>query len=172
MLKEERKRGRNMEIAKLENVLYYDGIRFMQYTLDYPVGEESFFFAENMTKQYAAYLEGVFFETLCREYDAICERRKRYRHKIVQIAQRCRVYSEGKLCSVYFDVYENEQRYEFGFTWDTEEGIMMRLSDFKVKLRRIGGRHHCFYDGTHLYVFSKKGKVVEKINLFEKDSQK
>ena len=161
-----------MEIAKLEKVLYYDGIRFMQYTLEYPVGGEDLAFAERITKNYAAYLEGAFFETLCREYDADPERRKRYRHKIVQIAQRCSAFQDEKLCSVYFDVYENEQRYEFGFTWDTEKGIVMKLSDFKVKRLSIRGRHHCFYDGAQLHVFSNKGKVVEKINLFEKDSQK
>ena len=40
----------------LEKTLYHDGIAVMRYSLTYPSGEE-FWFAEEMTRTYAAYLE-------------------------------------------------------------------------------------------------------------------
>ena len=155
----------------LEKTLYHDGIAFMRYSLAYPSGEE-FSFAEAMTRTYAAYLEEDYFVKLCAVYDADPERRKRYRHKIVQIVQNCKLYQEGTIVSLYFHVSENEQSYAFGFTWDLEKGIVMKPCDFGVKRRCIGGRKPIFYDGEFLYIFSKKGDLVEKILINDRNCKR
>jgi len=151
-------------VEHLEKTLYHDGIAFMRYALAYPSGED-FSFAEAMTRTYAAYLEKDYFVKLCAVYDADPERRKRYRHKIVQIVQNCKLYREEKLVSLYFHVSENEHSYAFGFTWDSEKGIVMKPCDFGLKRLCIGARKSLWYDGNYLYIFSKKGDLVEKTRI-------
>ena len=151
-------------MERLEKTLYHDGIAFMRYTLEYPSGEK-FLFAEEMSRTYATYLEEDYFVKLCALYDANPERRKRYRYKIVQIEQRCKLYQEGKIISLYFHVSENEHSYAFAFTWDRVMGIVMNPCDFGVKRRCFKKINRFYYDGTHLYIFSKKGELVEKIPI-------
>lgn len=136
----------------------------MHYRLEYPSGEE-FSFAEGMTRGYAAYLEEDYFKTICALYDADPERRKRYRHKIVQIAQKYRCHQEGMIVSVCFYVSENEHRYSFAFTWDKSGSIIMKPRDFGVKRGRIARIKSIFFDGVCLHIFSKKGKLVEKVTI-------
>lgn len=147
-----------MEI--LEKTLYHDGIAFMRYRLAYPSGED-FLFAERMTKGYAAYLEEDYFVRLCARYDADTERRKRFRHKLVQVTQVCRLYQKGGLCSLCVHLNEGENAFAFAFTWDKERGVLMRLRDFGLK-RSCGGGGF-YYDGRFVYIFSKKGTLDEKI---------
>lgn len=149
-------------MESLEKTLYHDGIAFMRYQLFYPSGEE-FFFAEAMTRGYAAYLEENYFKKLCAVYDADPERRKRYRHSLVKVTQQCRLYRENTLLSLCFHVLENGSDYTFGFTWDSSLGRLMTARDFGVKKRKNGRMKSVFFDGKHLYIFSKKGEVCEKI---------
>ena len=155
----------------LEKTLYHDGIPFMRYALEYPSGEE-FSFAEAMTRTYAAYLEEDYFIKLCALYDADPERRKRFRHRIVQIVQNCKLYQEERIVSLYFHVLENEHSYAFSFTWDRERGIMMKPRDFGVKRRCFGMRKSLRYDGKFLYIFSKKGDLVEKILIDDRNCKR
>ena len=147
-----------MEI--LEKTLYHDGIAFLQYRLAYPSGED-FSFAEKMTRGYAAYLEETYFEKLCAVYNADCDRRRRFHHKLVQVTQTCRLYQKGNLCSLCVNLTEGDCAFAFAFTWDKERGVLMKLRDFGVK--RSGGGF--FYDGRCVYIFSKKGTLDEKIAI-------
>ena len=158
-----------LELKKLQKDLYYDGILFLRYTLFYPDGEE-FSFAEEMTKGYAAYLEGAFFDKQKALYDENPNRRKRFYHSVVQITQKCKVYEGDKLVSIYLDVSENEHRYAFGFTWQKGTSIMMTLRDFGIKHRSIMAKNLFYYDGESVSVFSKKGEFVEKINVGRENS--
>ena len=154
----------------LEKTLYYDGIAFMRYSLAYPSGEE-FSFAEEMTRTYAAYLEEDYFVKLCAIYDADTERRKRYRHKIIAITQTYKLYREETLISLCFHVRENQDAYAFAFTWDSEKGIVMSPFDFGVRSGRLGRKKSIFYDGEFLYVFSKKGNLINKILINDRGNQ-
>lgn len=153
-------RGVTMEI--LEKTLYHDGIAFMRYSLSYPLGAE-FAFAEEMTRGYAAYLEGGFLADLCAIYDADSARRKRYRHKLVVVKQSFRLYKAGEILSLLFQIKENEKEYAFAFTWDKERGILMKPCDFGVKKRGLGRKRLFFYDGTHLYLYDKNGALLRKV---------
>ncbi len=155
----------------LEKTLYHDGIAFMRYSLAYPSGEE-FSFAEEMTRTYAAYLEEDYFIKLCSVYDADSERRKRYRHKIVQVVQKYKLYREGMIVSLCFHVSENEHAYTFAFTWDCEKGIVMKPCDFGVKRLCIGARKSLWYDGEALFIFSKKGDLDKKILINDTNCKK
>ncbi len=157
-----------MEI--LEKTLYHDGIAFMHYSLTYPSGEE-FLFAEEMTRTYAAYLEEDYFKKLCDLYDADPERRKRYRHKTVQVMQTCKLYREETIVSLCFHVSENEETYAFALTWDHEAGVVMKACDFGVRNKRMGASRSIFYDGVSLYMFSKKGTLMKKITVNDRGKQ-
>ena len=145
----------------LEKTLFYDGIRFMHYLLAFPSGEE-FAFVEKMTAGYAAYLEGEFLAGLCAVYDADTARRKRYRHKTIEIRQTFRLYEEGGIVSLLFQVRENEQGYAFAFTWDKEKGVLLKPCDFGV-IKRDLQRKSFFYDGASVYLYDKKGVLLRKV---------
>ena len=147
-------------MGALEKTLYHDGIAFMRYSLAFPQGEE-FAFAERMTAGYAAYLEGEFLAGLCAVYDADTARRKRYRHKTIEIRQTFRLYEEGKIVSLLFQVNENGRGYTFAFTWDREREVLLKPCDFGVVKRGLQ-RKSFFYDGACLYLYDKKGELASR----------
>ena len=155
----------------MEKELYHNGVLLVRYLLCYPIGE-AFAFAKAMSESYAAYLEGEYFEKLVEEYDQDPDRRKRFRYKFVQITQRCKAYQDECVASVYFCVYENEYPYAFAFTFDKVKGIVMTLRDFAVKRKCITVKNRLYYDGDDLYIFSKKGELVEKISDVMKKREK
>ena len=147
-----------------EKTLYHDGVALMHYSLAYPSGEE-FLFLERMTQGYVTYLEEEYFIRLCASYDADSSRRKRYRQKIVKIAQNYKLYQSDRVASVCFYVSENEHPYTFAFTWEKEKGIVMKPCDFGVKRRCFAKKNCFFYNGSFVYIFSKKGELVKKIEI-------
>lgn len=142
----------------LEKTLYHDGIIFIHYLLAFPLGE-AFAFAEKMTAGYAAYLEKDYLTKLCAAYDADPERRKRYRHKPVEVKQTFRLYEAGGIVSLLFQIRENEQGYAFAFTWDKERGILLKPCDFGVVKRGLQ-RKSFFYDGACVYLYDKRGELT------------
>lgn len=157
---------------RFEKELWYDGIRFMAYSLEYPYEEGVFDFAKAMSEGYRDYLEGDFFKGLCDEYDADPERRKRYRHALVPVRQTCKIYREGGLLSVYFHVTEDRAVYDFGFTFDESRGVVVRLSDLVAKATRQKRKSMIYLDGENLFVFGKGGKIVEKMKVSLVDEPK
>ena len=145
----------------MEKTLFYDGIRFMHYLLAFPSGEE-FAFAEKMTAGYAAYLEGKFLAGLCAVYDADTARRKRYRHKTIEIRQSFRLYEEGGIVSLLFQVMENGRGYAFAFTWYKERGVLLKPCDFGV-VKKGSQKNFFFYDGASVYLYDKKGVLLRKV---------
>lgn len=156
----------------MEKELWYDGIKFMAYSLEYPYEEGILDFAKKMSEGYRDYLEGDFFKALCEEYDADPERRKRYRHTVVPVRQTCKTYREGALLSVYFHVKENRAVYDFGLTFDEGKGVIVTLSDLVKKAKRQTKNRMVYLDGQNLLVFGKDGTVAEKMKVSFADQQK
>lgn len=148
----------------LEKTLYYDGIAFMRYSLAFPSGE-AFGFAESMTHTYATYLEKDYLTKLCAEYDADPERRKRYRHKLVEVKQNFQLYEAGAIASLLFQVREKEQRCAFAFTWNKERGVLMKPCDLGLDKRESGRNRSFFYDGVNVYLYDKNGELCRKVKL-------
>ncbi len=159
-----------MEIRRLEKTIFYDGIAFLRYRLEYPAAAEGEFpdFAEAMTKSYRDYIEGEYLHSLCALYDADTTRRKRFRHEIVQVVQRAFFREEGKFVSVAFNVIENNFHFQFGWTFDREQGIVMALRDFGLKPKGMKRMNLFYREGGRYTVFRRDGTVLKKLDEKEK----
>lgn len=155
-----------METRTWERVLFYDGIAFMHYCLEYPEGEG--LLAKEITAGYRDYLEGAFFEGLCRQYEADTTRRKRFRHKPVSVTQRMRIYEGEDYVSFFFDVCENGARCLFGVTMEKTTGLVMTPRDFGVKNRKKRKTALFFHNGKELLLFDKHGSLTQRIRKEER----
>ncbi len=162
LLKERCEKGEVQKVPEkksLSDTVYYDGIAFIYYYIEYPSFEdEELSFVEDIAKGFCDFCCGKLFEGEKERYDKALEekaRKRRLHHKTVRAIQKCRVALFGFYISLLFECSVGGDKKSFGFTYNCKDRITVKLSDIvdrKYLGRKIKSKPF-FCDGERVVLF-------------------